>query len=56
MENLTSWQQMAKELVMTVDELTEFAKQNGLIDENGNPTQFAIDNGFLVPVDETTLN
>lgn len=50
MENLKTFQQMAKELNVKVDALIEIALNEGLIYENGRPTQKAIDEGLLVEV------
>ena len=56
MESLRSFSEVAKELGMTVEEVIKAAKDNGLIDEEGKPTQFAIDNGLLVDLGDTSLN
>lgn len=56
MENLTTWHDFAKELGITIDELKELALEKGLIDEKGNPTQLAIDNGVLTPFNSSELN
>lgn len=50
MENLKTFQQMAKELSVKVDVLIKIALKEGLIYENGRPTQKAIDKGLLVEV------
>ncbi|MBN1227788.1 MAG: hypothetical protein JXA79_12405 [Deltaproteobacteria bacterium] len=47
MEQLFTWEQTAKECGISVKELIAFAKKDGLIDENGKPTQRAIDEGLL---------
>lgn len=42
-----SFEDIAKEIGCSVEELKEKAFENGLIDEYGNPTEMAIKNGFL---------
>lgn len=46
MKTLT-FEDMAKELGISEKELIEFAKKEGLLYENGTPTQFALDKGLL---------
>jgi hypothetical protein len=47
-ETVYSWPEMAVQLGITEKELKDFAVEKGLIDKNGNPTQFAISEGLLI--------
>jgi len=47
METLYSWEEVAKSIGVTVEELTTMAFKDGLIDENGLPTQKALDEELL---------
>lgn len=42
-----SFSEIAKQLGRTEEEIFQCAYENGLIDENGNPTEFAIKEGLL---------
>lgn len=42
-----SFAEIAQQLGVTEAEVIQEAKENGLIDENGQPTQFAINEGLL---------
>ena len=42
-----SFAEVASELGISENELIEFAKSEGLLDENGLPTEKAIENGLL---------
>lgn len=42
-----SFSEVACQLGISVEELINFAKQAGLFDENGLPTEFAISEGLL---------
>jgi len=45
---LNSRQKLQIQLGITQSELTEFALEEGLISEDGKPTQMALDEGLLV--------
>ena len=47
-EKLYTWSQIAKELNIPMEGLLKFAKSEGLIDEDGNPTQKAKDAGLFI--------
>ena len=46
-EQTFSFKETAEQLGVSVEELIRVAKQEGLLDENGNPTEFAISEGLL---------
>ena len=48
MEKTFTFNEMADQLGITLDEFLKFAKDEGLIDETGRPTKFAIENGLLI--------
>jgi len=47
MEKSYSWEELAKSIGVTVEELKAMAFKEGLIDERGLPTQKALDEGLL---------
>lgn len=47
-ERIFSFSDIADELGISEEELISFAKQEGLLDSNGMPTEFAIQEGLLV--------
>ena len=47
-EQTFSFAEIAKQLGVTEAEVIQAAKEDGLIDENGKPTEFAIREGLLV--------
>ena len=55
MEKLFSLEEVAEILGVPLDDLMDVVKNEGLIDENGNPSQKAIDDGLLT-VDKSELN
>ena len=46
-ERTYSFSEIADELGISMEELIRVAKQEGLLDENGMPTEFAISEGLL---------
>ena len=54
-----SFTEVAKELGVIEDEVIKIAKENGLLDENGHPTEYAIEEGLfaveVMPIDNETL-
>jgi len=46
-EKRFTFSEIADEIGVPESELLEIAQKEGLIDENGNPTQFAIDEGLF---------
>ena len=47
-EQTFSFAEIAKQLGVTEAEVIQAAKEDGLIDENGKPTEYAIREGLLV--------
>jgi len=41
-------QDLADEMGLTLDQFIDYVREPGLIDENGRPTDFAIENGFIL--------
>jgi predicted transcriptional regulator len=48
MENLYSFQEIADQLGITLQEFCDFCKKEGLIDESGRATPKAIENGLMI--------
>jgi heterodisulfide reductase subunit C len=46
-EKLFTWEEIAKSIGVTVEELKAMAFKEGLIDERGLPTQKALDEGLM---------
>lgn len=46
-EQTFSFAEIAQQLGVSEEEVIQVAKENGLLDENGNPTQYAINEGLL---------
>lgn len=46
-ERTFSFSEVADQLGVSEEELTRVAKKEGLLDENGMPTEFAINEGLL---------
>lgn len=53
-----SFKEIASQIGVTEQEVIQMAKENGLLDENGKPTEFAISEGLLAiePEDWFTNN
>lgn len=45
--NSYTWEEIARELGISTEELIKVAFEQGLIDQEGNPTQKAINEGLL---------
>lgn len=46
-EQLYSFSEIAKQLGVSEDEIIQKARETGLIDENGYPTEYALNEGLL---------
>ncbi|MBL7965644.1 MAG: hypothetical protein JNK09_01505 [Prolixibacteraceae bacterium] len=55
-ERTFSFREVANQLGVTEEELILVAKQEGLLDENGLPTEFAINKGLLAIEPNFNLN
>lgn len=55
-ERTFSFKEIADQLGISEEELISFAIQDGLLDTNGMPTEFAIQEGLLVVARNIDLN
>ncbi|GEM_PF-4634093 len=55
-ERTFSFKEIADQLGVSEEEIISFAQQEGLLDPNGMPTEFAIQEGLLVDERNIDLN